>query len=84
MTTLLEWEELGLELGLLDATLGAISRDKKETNACKREMLAAWLQWRDNVEQKGRPSWKRLLDALKRVNYAALAAEIECSAPWRQ
>ena len=84
LTTLVEWEELGLELGLLDTTLHEISRDQKETKACKREMLAAWLQWRDNVEQKGHPSWRRLLDALKCVNHAALAAKIERSAPWRQ
>ena len=84
LSTLVKWEKLGLELGLLNPTLCAISRDHKETEACKREMLAAWLQWQDNVEQKGRPSWRRLLDALKHVNHAALAAEIEHSAPWRQ
>ena len=85
LANLVEWEELGLELGLLDTTLRAISKDQmKETKACKREMLAAWLQWQDNIEQKGRPSWRRLLDALKRINHAALAAEIERSTPWRQ
>ena len=84
LNTLVDWEELGLELGLLKSTLDIISRDHmRETRPCKRAMLAAWLQWQDNVKQKGLPSWRRLLNALGRVD-AALAAKIERSAPWRQ
>ena len=84
LKTLVEWQQLGLELGLLKPTLEMISiNNMKEIQACKREMLAAWLRWQDNVKQKGLPSWTRLLDALEQVD-AALAAEIERSAPWRQ
>ena len=84
LKNLVEWHQLGLELGLLKPTLDMISSNNmKEIKACKREMLAAWLQWQDNVKQKGLPSWTRLLDALEQVD-PALAAEIKRSAPWRQ
>ena len=80
----MEWDELGLELGLLQATLNEILQEHKgKIKLCKRAMLTAWLQWKDNVWQKGLPSWKRLLNALGQVN-AALVAQIEHSAPWQQ
>ena len=79
-----DWEELGLELGLLQTTLDEILQEQKgKIRACKRAMLTAWLQWKDNVQQKGLPSWKRLLKALRQIN-PALAAKIKRSAPWQR
>ena len=79
-----EWEDLGLELGLRKSTLNEISQEQRGIiKACKKAMLEAWLKWKDNVQQKGSPSWKRLLDAMRQVN-AAFAAKIKHSAPWKR
>ena len=66
-----EWELLGLELGIKQATLNRIKNDERgNINTCKRLMLVEWLRWADNVDtiEFGRPSWKRLVDALGKVD----------------
>ena len=62
--------------------------DKQNTSdieGCKTDMLQAWFNWEDNVEKKafGRPSWKRLVDAVRKVN-KQVADSIVKSAPWNQ
>lgn len=80
---LVKWSELGLKLGLNRPTLEKIAlKERDDVERCKIEMSAAWLRWEDDVQKKGRPSWKRLLDALGEVD-AALAAGIESDAPWQ-
>ena len=60
------WKELGLQLGLLYSTLQRIDLEQRDIIAsCKIEMLYAWLQWQDNVVQKGVPSWSVLRAALQ-------------------
>ena len=63
---LVNWEELGLQLGLLYLTLKRINIEKQGIiSSCKLEMLSAWLQRQDNVVQKGVPSWSVLRTALQ-------------------
>ena len=63
---LVNWQSLGLELGLLYPTLKRIKKEQREDiNDCMMEMLAAWLQQQDNVSQVGAPSWSVLQAALK-------------------
>ena len=59
------------------ATLKKIENDHpNNTDKCKIEMLAAWLEQRDNVPQKGVPSWSVLQAALRRMGENVLADKI--------
>ena len=72
-----DWQHLGRALGLYDRTLTKIRNDQHEkTDACKIEMLAAWLQQLDDVSQKGPPSWSVLQDALTMTREKELADKI--------
>ena len=65
---LINWMELGLQLGLLYSTLKKIEIEQRSNvSRCKIEMLSAWLQKKDNVSQKGGPSWSVLKAALKQM-----------------
>ena len=74
---LVNWQSLGLELGLLYPTLKKIQKEKHECiNDCVMEMLAAWLQQQDNVTKKGVPSWPTLKTALMNIDEKELAHKI--------
>ena len=74
---LTNWRLLGLQLGLSDSTLTSIEKDRHYNTAdCKIDMLAAWLKKKDNVSQKGDPSWSRLKDALRRMRENMIADSI--------
>ena len=62
------WKELGLLLGLLYSTLQRIDIEQRGIiSSCKIDVLYAWLQWQDNVVQKGVPSWSVLRAALQNM-----------------
>ena len=67
---------MGLELGIQYHTLKKIEEDQRGcgVEACKREMLAAWLQGDDNVKEQ---TWFTLVDALRSMDQNALADKIE-------
>ena len=74
---LVNWQSLGLELGLLYPTLKRIKKEQREDiNDCIMEMLAAWLQQQDNVTKKGVPSWSTLKMALMNIDENKLANSI--------
>ena len=65
---IVNWEILGLQLGLRLPTLEKIGREQRGIiDNCKTHMLSAWLQQQDNVSKKGIPSWSVLKAALKRM-----------------
>ena len=74
----LEWYDVGLALGLLPRTLDAIQTQSADLITCRRTMLVEWLRQKDQVLQKGRPSWRTLVKALRSppVNRADVANEI--------
>ena len=81
-----DWMDLGLSLGLHQPTLDIIATENtNDVKGCMRAMLQAWLKWEDNVDtpEFGRPSWKRLIDAI-RLDNKQLADQIQKSAPWKQ
>ena len=81
---IIEWKTLGLNLGLLRKTLDTISEEGRDrVDKCTSDMLNAWFKWNDNVDSPdyGRPSWKRLLEALDPIDHE-LAKKIESSKPW--
>ena len=72
-----DWTDLGLALGIRFPTLQKIDDEKRgKVNSCMREMLAAWLQKKDNVNQVGPPSWSVLQTALKKIGENELADRI--------
>ena len=66
--------ELGLKLGIQYPTLKKIEEERRgRIEACKMEMLAAWLQGDDNAKEQ---TWSTLVDTLRSMDHA-LADKIE-------
>ena len=76
LKNVVDWQSLGLELGLLYPTLKRIKREQHDINDCMMEMLATWLQQKDNVSQAGAPSWSVLQTALREISENDLANRI--------
>ena len=75
-----EWNGLGLELGLKHSRLQEIEIDKRGKNShCRRDMIAAWLRnsKKDKVMKEGVPTWKQLIQALKNIGEISLSEDIE-------
>ena len=72
------WKNLGLALGLHYHTLQRIEREQLgRIGDCVTEMLAAWLQQADDVNQYGIPSWSVLRTAFERIGENVLAGQLE-------
>ena len=77
LKNLVDWQSLGLELGLFYTTLEIVEREQRgNITMCKTKMLAAWLQQQDNVSQNGVPSWSVLRTALEEIGERQLASEL--------
>ena len=75
LKSVVDWQSLGLELGLLYPTLEQIEDEQRGAIVkCKTKMLAAWLQQQDNVSQNGVPSWSVLRTALRSIGENELAS----------
>ena len=70
-----DWKKLGLILGLLyQPTLTDIEAYRRgKPDECRMDMLSAWLQQQDNVNN---PSWSVLRAALQRMGEHELANRI--------
>ena len=70
-----DWKKLGLTLGLLyQPTLTDIETHRHyKPDECRMDMLLAWLQQQDNVNN---PSWSVLRAALQRMGEHELANRI--------
>ena len=78
MTQYSDWESLGLVLGLELVTLEAIeAKNSGKEQACKRKMLEHWLDGKDQVTERGGPTWKQLAYCLKQLKEDSLAQDIE-------
>ena len=75
LKSVVDWQSLGLALGLLYPTLEIIEKEQRGlVEQCKTKMLAAWLQQQDNVSQNGVPSWSVLRTALRSIGENELAS----------
>lgn len=72
----LGWYDVGLALGLLPRTLDAIQ--SADLITCRRTMFVEWVRQKDQVLQKGCPSWRTLVKALRSppVNRVDVANDI--------
>ena len=75
--SLTNWMDIGVELGLEYSTLTEIKKDEKSSNDCTREMLVAWLEQRDQVEDRGGPTLGQLASALRQFKHKQLAKSVE-------
>ena len=73
-----DWNRLGLTLRLLyHPTLTDIETYRRgKPDECRRDMLSAWLQQKDNVTERGVPSWSVLRAALIRIGEHEIADRI--------
>ena len=75
LKSVVDWQSLGLALGLLYPSLKRIKKEQHgDISDCMMEMLAAWLQQQDNVSQNGVPSWSVLRTALRKIGENELAS----------
>ena len=67
--------KLGLYLGLAYQRI----KSMMDSSNFLEDVVAAWLQKADNVQQKGIPTWERLVEALrqKTVSQHGIACKIE-------
>lgn len=74
---LIDWMDIGLQLGLSKYLLDTIKMEQKErVKDCRREMLVAWLKKKDDVSSVGNPSWSVLKAALRKIGEEELAENI--------
>ena len=73
-----DWKRLGATLGLLyRPTLTDIETYRREKpTECIKDMLSEWLLQKDDVSDKGVPSWSVLRAALQRIGEHELADRI--------
>ena len=57
------WDDLGIQLGLSQAMIERIQKDKPDTVSRRHQMVACWL--RDTKE----PTYKQLLNALRKLDH---------------
>ena len=72
------FDELGLFLGLLHTTLSVIEANHRgDVKRCLNECLVAWLKQADNVQARGGPILHSLLAALRKLGNKATADGID-------
>ena len=76
ITDVNQWFTLGLALGLHYSTLEKIEMEKERIDDCRRQMLVAWLQQKDDVVAEALPTWKTLESALRKIKENVIADKI--------
>ena len=77
LSTCVNWMGLGIQLGLDYSRLRGIEIERHlNVSSCRIDMIAAWLMKEDQVMKKGGPTWKQLIQALKKIGEIRLSKEI--------
>ena len=64
-----KWRLLSVELGIRESTLDLIEHDHSgDAKMCLYNVLGEWLKLNYDVEMHGRPSWRRLAEAVKSLD----------------
>ena len=64
---IVDWKDLGLNLGILCHTLRSIEEQHGDVKKCCMEMITAWLQGEDNAKER---TWSTLVDAVGKIDGA--------------
>ena len=72
LDSVVNWQLLGVKLGLQDHELSTIEQDYRGDNErCKSKMLGRWLQIAEL------PTWKAVVDALQQMGEHTVASKIQ-------
>ena len=63
-----KWKVLGTKLGIKGGTKEAIEKDNGTSLECLNEMLTAWLRLNYDYQRHGKPSWRKLAEAVRSLN----------------
>ena len=65
-----QWRRLSSKLRLKESSLEAIERNNRDVGTCLSQALTEWLKRNYNHIEHGRPSWRRLAQAVKDLDNA--------------
>ena len=72
-----QWDDLGLELGIIYTKLEEIkANNPQDVSGCVQECLALWLQCNYNTSKHGKPTMESLAAALRRMGLTDVASGI--------
>ena len=72
-----QWDDLGLELGIIYTKLEEIkANNPQDVGGCVQECLALWLQCDYNTSKHGKPTMESLAAALRRMGLTDVASGI--------
>ena len=60
-----KWYDIGLALGLSPSTLDGISKGQGDIYELLRSMIVEWLKMSYNYEKFGKPTWRRIVEAVR-------------------
>ena len=64
-----KWRAFFLKLGLRLTVLDRIQQDHRDVRSCLTEALGEWLKLNYDHQKYGRPSWKKLAEAARKLDY---------------
>ena len=67
------WRFLATNLGLGHSVLERIESDHQDVMTCLFQALLEWLKLNYYHDRHGKPSWRRLAEAVKPLDYALFA-----------
>jgi len=63
-----DWNWFGTKLGITPATIRSIQSDAQDVKKCLLALLIAWLQKNYDYGRHGKPSWRKLAEAVHSLN----------------